>query len=73
MNNTEKFRKKLEAKGAKMIWNVDCGSPFSHSIHSYLFLTEEEAVAKYNELPEDPSDYESWRLHSQHFLYLPLS
>ncbi|MBQ7651291.1 MAG: LPS assembly protein LptD [Victivallales bacterium] len=28
---------------------------------------------QYNELPEDPDDYESWRLHTQHFLYLPMS
>ena len=28
---------------------------------------------KFNELPEDPNDYESWRLHTQHFLYLPIS
>ena len=28
---------------------------------------------KFGEPPEDPSDYESWRLHTQHFLYLPLS
>ncbi|MBO4344342.1 MAG: LPS assembly protein LptD [Victivallales bacterium] len=28
---------------------------------------------KFDDLPEDPSDYESWRLHSQHFIYLPIS
>ncbi len=28
---------------------------------------------RFGEIPEDPADYESWRIHSQHFLYLPIS
>ncbi len=60
--NVKEYDKQMEAQGAHRVGVVEHGSPYSGNIHSELFMTEPEAQAAYDAIPDGwyRNKYRTW-------------